>query len=232
MSGVYNISVHVDYNSQVSEVASGSVSVRWIPINVQQRLPDFIINIFTVSVESTTKGNRLNYSYTVENVGPGKTIGILWLDKITVSSSSQQKIHRNVVSTEEMSRSEYHYGGTISIPSSLYGRIQVKLVIDADNQVFEENETNNMKTVVNVTLLPTLPDLKIIRSRVVGRLSYANDNGIGVEWVVINDGRLDILNSTWQDSIFINSVRSMDGSTHLLDLDVKIDVLMVQQTYR
>ena len=232
-SGIYNLSVYTDYYNQVFEESSDQNNMRWVQFVIEQRLPDLVTDFLNVTIESTKEGNNLNYSYAVLNIGAGSTIGAPWWDRLTLESSSLLKAYSNVICTEVQPGLEYKYEGAILLPSKFYGNISLNLVVDYENKVLEENKRNNAKQITNISVLPVLPDLSIVSSRIVNSSWKAiRNDDITVEWTVVNEGELVISALTWQDSIFINSLRSLEGSIHISDIPVELDGLEIGETYQ
>lgn len=211
--------------------------MRWRLITIQERLPDLIVSNFSYSIEPTARGNKVSYSYMVQNEGAGSTIGAPWSDQLSISRSSQidgtgTVLHNELHRTELGPGLQYSSSIVTFIPSSLHGVLYLHLSIDARNQIVEINELRNVLQSPMITVEPLFPDFSVQSLSIVSS-GIQGGEYIEFEWFVVNQGEQVVQPLRWYDSILLSPTQNLEGAVKLADILVyNGNVLGLQMTYQ
>ena len=240
-AGLYNLSVHTDYNNKVFEFSNENNNVKWQSVEIEEKLSDLqvVSEDVTVTTLTTVEGNSLLMNYSVVNHGEGSAIGAPWTDKIAVSKTSHFSRQSSRLLANFVQKIRHMDSGSgytvvnliVDIPSALFDNLYVHVLVDYDGKVKEEQETNNEYSKGPILLSPVFPNLTIVyfSNEKNGSNVFSGDM-ITLTWNVSNTGNGQIKSMRLVDGIYLSStpVRS-DTSTKLGQAAYSRDLLPNEQ---
>ncbi|MCX6270606.1 MAG: cohesin domain-containing protein [Bacteroidetes bacterium] len=169
------------------------------------------LKVCSVNLPSVTNpGIPVSVSWKVTNQGTGKIINGHWTDRIFYSASA---IFNPQTSTQ-LAAIQYNgimnSGDTlqkqcnITFPQGLTGNYYLFIFTDANNQIFESDENNNLSSPIPIQLnITQWPDLQVISinfpfDTIKAGYSYP------VNFTVKNIGNIATPNGTWTDKLFLS----------------------------
>jgi len=189
--------------------------------------------------EAGSSGQNIALSWTVENVGNGRTLVSSWYDAIFLSEDQKldekdQQIaiipHQGTVAEKK----NYQAPATsVRLPSGVEGNFYIIIKTDSSNGVSESNEDNNLvvsDSPISVFLVKS--DLQI-QSATAPAVAMAGQPII-VQWTVINAGAEATAIGRWVDKIYLSNDDLLDPQKDTLLGSVWISsspVLEPGQTY-
>ena len=237
LTGSYNVSVRTDYRNQVFELNSDNNNLRWILITIRERYCDLIAGNISYHIEATNRGNLLRYSYTVENIGGGPTIGGPWIEQLTISPTHEndgdQTVLRTLLSQYNLPVGRSYWNSIVqTIPQNTHGTLYLRLEIDVRNQIIEEDKSNNVARSSAVNVLPLYADLAVQNLSIINASRILGGDDITLQWSVINQGEVLAHPLHWYDSVSLSPTQTLDNTLKLVDVIVYNDALEPQRTYQ
>ena len=214
-SGTYNVSVRTDRRRQVFELGRTANNLRWILIRILERYCDLVITNADHSVMTSSRGNRIYFHYRVENQGRGPTLEYYWSDRVGISSSRLSNIAGTQLirftQTSILSVGQaYSYNSTLYVPQHINGILFIRLEVDYNMQIAEENDANNVFVIGPLDLPPIYPDLAVQSLRLVTSGTIFGGSMLEVQWTVQNSGEGVIEGFYWHDSLYLTSLPSYE----------------------
>jgi subtilase family serine protease len=151
------------------------MTYRWVLSNA----PDLTIQNLTIPTPSVQAGQILNYSFDAKNIGTAAATGNFTI-KAYISTDnvlSANDIQNGTIPTANFAAglTQPQVAGASTIPASLAaGNYYLILKVDADNQITESNEGNNVIVSINTFSVTNVPTNVCIRNFTLNGL--VNDN--------------------------------------------------------
>ncbi len=171
--------------------------------------PDLVVSAATAPTDATW-GQTIPVSWTVTNQGSATTLGG-WYDYIYASGDDTLDATDTLVTSIEAGGKtplapgqSYTISQNITIPTSATGKSYLLFVTDRDRQLFESNETNNVKALAALAA----PDLVV--SEVIAPPPSAWNQTIPISWTVTNQSERAARQS-WYDYIYASSDANLDA---------------------
>jgi RHS repeat-associated protein len=238
LSGYYNVYVVTDVNNHAYESNNNNNSylispqLRVIPI-VQEVIPntpappvqipgtpDLEVSAVTASAE-VASGTPLTVTYTVRNIGLGRTNSEYWWDNVTLSSDEElgnaddlylgRIYHSNRLAPEE----SYQTSASFTIPIDWQGSYYLFVATDASGYVSEPNaEDNNIASTERtstITLSPT-PDLVITLLQ--SPIEITGGQTATINWNVRNNGAAATTGG-WRQAFYLSRDTVLDRSADI-----------------
>ena len=225
--GLYNLTVHTDYNNRVFEFLYDNNNILWKSVQFDLKLSDLktLPDSVTVVTAKSIKGNTLLVNYSVVNQGEGPAIGTPWTDRIALSVTSDFEERSSHFLARHIQRKHSIVSGNnytvhnlmINLPGTLFGNIYIHILLDYDGQVTEEQETNNIYTKGPISILPVLPNLTVVSFDYEGGSEAYSGSMLTLRWKVSNRGNGLINNKYWFDGIYLSSMPTKINTSIKLD---------------
>jgi 6-phosphogluconolactonase (cycloisomerase 2 family) len=205
-AGTYYLAVHTggpyefiytDNNTAVS----GPVAVTVTP------LPDLKPLTLTASPTTANGGDKVDVTWTVQNVGPGDASGNTWFDSLLLKQAGTNGF---------TDVGDFTYPNLLPSGKSYTRTEQVQLPSNTAG-VFQFGLTTNNTTIVDPDLftltLPPLPDLQV---QSVTAPDTAQAGGtVSLDFTVINQGTVEAAGH-WSDSVYLSLDNKIDNGATLL----------------
>ena len=224
-TGTYNVSVRTDYRNRVFELNRKDNNLRWILITIRERYSDLIITNTSILVESSSSGNLLRYSYTVQNQGGGPTIGAPWDDDLIISPTFNGR-------GTEMRVQSLRHGSNLPVghtyqnniisylPQNTHGTLYLRLSVDYRQQIIEEDDVNNVVTSGAIVVPPLYADLAVQSLNIIHSGLVFGGGDVTLEWIVLNQGELAVQRLYWYDALVLSPRDQVNDGTKLADVMV------------
>ncbi|MDH6084190.1 CARDB domain-containing protein, partial [Umezakia ovalisporum] len=229
LAGDYQLFVVTDSSNNVYEDSNeGNNSSNPYPITISRNTPD--LQVTSISLPDTfTPGQPLTISWTVENLGQGRTNSNFWYDAVYLSLDPT--VSNNDIELGSFFRSgalglqeSYTATKTFNVPTNLDGNYYVLVKTDRDNHVIEGIfENNNLKSsdasssgggtgieVLPITPIPT-PDLTV--QSVDAPTQGIAGQPLNLTWTVVNNGANTGAN--WYDTVHLSRDQVFDGNSDI-----------------
>ena len=195
------------------------------PISIEVRPPD--LSVVTVTAPAAAlAGMPLSVDYRVQNIGTADTISATWEDRLYLSSDTTFDPANDL-----LLESHTHFGvldpgasydNTITgtLPNGVSGNFFAYIVTDAQDSVFELNNTNNLVAATPAVTVDSRPADLVVTEFLSPDAGTAGGS-ILVSWTVTNQGLGDITATSWTDRIVISTddVVGNDDDTVLDELN-------------
>ena len=220
-TGLYNITVHTNYDNDVFEFIYDYNNVKVLQINITQKLPDLIVTRVNATATADTVQAYVRVFFSLKNNGRGETSEAPWFDAIYISSQVQFSrsnalwlsdfTHRNNLKPGK----EYNLEtGLIRVNRDIFGKRYIHVLTDAYKAVTEENAKNNMKTFENLTIPQVVPDLVLINFTMMSsKKTLQSDSEVSLMWTVENNGTGSTLFRSWHDTLYLSSSPRVEHSS-------------------
>ncbi|MDB9444753.1 CARDB domain-containing protein [Anabaena sp. CS-542/02] len=229
LAGDYQLFVVTDSSNNVYEDSNeGNNSSNPYPITISRNTPD--LQVTSISLPDTfTPGQPLTISWTVENLGQGRTNSNFWYDAVYLSLDPT--VSNNDIELGSFFRSgalglqeSYTATKTFNVPTNLDGNYYVLVRTDRDNHVIEGIfENNNLKSsdasssgggtgieVLPITPIPT-PDLTV--QSVDAPTQGIAGQPLNLTWTMVNNGA--DTDANWYDKVYISRDQVFDGNSDI-----------------
>jgi parallel beta-helix repeat protein len=203
----YRFLVKTDANDQIYENPGEDDNVSGVSVSFQIRNPDLVVSSIsgfsTVNSEQTT-----SVQWNVQNSGNGSIFNANWVDRVYLSTNNTFEPGidlplASVGSNQLLPATEgYNRRADITLPVGVSGNYFLIVVTDADNSIFERDETNNTSPFSIAITLTAWPDLQI--SGIVAPASDTVGTPIQVSYTTVNNGSGSMTNRQWQDNIYLS----------------------------
>lgn len=185
--------------------------------NAALRLDVPAVDLGVINVDApttTTSGQKMRVTWTVNNAGTQKTIGSIWTDYILLSRDGildSTDTHIGYLAHNAELNGGASYNGTLDvlIPNGLSGPYYVFVVTDYNNRIAESDETNNSKlreSVLDVSL-PLPVDLTI--ASITTPLTGTPGEEVTIYWNVRNNGP-NTATGVWTDAVYLSKDTTWD----------------------
>lgn len=224
LSGTIHLWVRTDADNQVYEGANElNNDSRLIPVEIVQNLADLqVIDIAGVS-ETAQAGKPVTVTWTVENMGDGRTNALSWQDKIYLTRNQTLgdgddvylgSYRRNSPLDFEQS---YTVTRSVTVPATATGAYYIGVYADRDNRVFEGGAEDNNWRIRPLnpdpddpdTPLPILPPDEgaiLVPDLVLDEVDAPSEAFSGqpftLSWTVTNAG--DEATGNWYDQVYLS----------------------------
>lgn len=204
-----------------------------VPILNNLNLPDLQVTALSVSPDpGATSGQALTVNWTLRNAGDSPATNS-WVDRVIVRNVDRnQTIVDTTVAHDVGTLGELAPGAdrarsfNLILPAGLpgAGNLDVTILSDSASQVLEGNilanaEANNSRSFAFFSLLPALPDLRVIDLVAVPATGWTPGVPVTLNWSVTNAGSA-AASGDWRDAFTVsNSTRSaliVSGFTNYL----------------
>ena len=242
--GASFVLVNTDSNDLVYELNNDN-NISSLPIFIEDDRPDLSVRSFNprLANRSIAPGSSLAFDFEIENQGRGPTFGRSWTDRVVLSSdlivgNSDDVTVGNYSSPSDLEagRTYFRLSESLKIPSNTSeGLYRLFLVTDAINGVAELNEANNSFVSVDfsVTTNPIdggqVADLQVTALTV--PLTTNSGATLPISWTVKNTGVAPTSASIWNDSVWLSTDSSIDGSDIFVGSYTHYNTLSVNGSY-
>ncbi|MCX7045267.1 MAG: choice-of-anchor D domain-containing protein [Candidatus Sumerlaeota bacterium] len=185
-----------------------------------------------VKVESNS---TLRVDWTVKNMGTGLMNATSWNDAIYLSDSGVVDANARLVATVPHNgqldvNSSYNGMAIVTIPIDYVGaQIRIIVVTDAQNSVYESDNTNNTRLSRPFEIVWPHPDL-VITNVGVSQGTPVNE-AINISWTIQNrNGQIDA-SQYWSDVVYLSNDRILDAGDTVLRTLARSGPLGYQAAY-
>ncbi len=194
-------------------------NVRAVPITLvgsSSKSPDMVITAATAP-NSAELGN-INVSWTVKNQGTGDVSGF-WEDDFYLSTDqtfdgSDTYIRSYTHFNSPAAGASQSFDATLTLPGVPAGPYYLLFVADAQNNVSESDETNNVRA---VPIILTVPDVDLVVTAADAPVTAKAGATVDLSWTVENQGH-DAASSSWFDYVYLSTDDQLDFSdTYVTD---------------
>jgi subtilase family serine protease len=214
LAGTWEVSVIVDPENEIGE--SGQESNNEALVRAQVNIQGSDLTIGTVTAASTViAGESLDVSWDARNLGAA-AVSFSRIERVVLRKEGQQSITYDFTYTDtieadplvSVSRKQ-----SILIPATLTGTWEISVIVDPDNDIMEQVETNNeapVPTQVNI-----VAGRNLVVSDVQGPSMAIAEQTVQVDWRVRNTGGGAALQG-WKDRIYLSSDGALTSDDTLL----------------
>lgn len=222
MSGPHYVKVKVDVGNVISELGGegNNVGVSGTTVTIAlTAAPDLMPSDITPPV-SAIPGHEFDFSWTVDTSATPPYTDVIWHDAIYLSSDAQFDSSDVLLesygqgSGEEVGGSPtihpYTKNRTVRLPNeTVPGNYQLLVIADHLNELYEQNETNNIDSSASMFPVVSSPtDLTV--AAVAQKITVVLDTTIAsaqfdVGWLVDNAGSGDTPVSSWSDRVYFST---------------------------
>lgn len=147
------------------------------------------------------------FSWTVVNIGEGKTLKTSWTDSISIQApsipSTVTLLQKIIKIGSRLARMEkYSVNTSTVLPYTVYGELAIKLISDVYSFTGDTEMSNNVNIVSPVDIKLRAIDLKVT-SFIINNAIQAGNN-LSVTYTVQNVGAENASQLIWKDRIFIS----------------------------
>jgi len=218
-TGEYRLRLVVDASNAVTEVSETDNEVLSSPFQVVFEPVDLAISLPGAPPSGAVK-QSIPLSWTVTNLGPGKTIQTSWVDQVHLSLDGVTPLGAAVVSVTRSGALAVGQTYTVSTSGSLPiqppGDYQLLFRTDV-NGVVPELALFNNNAAQALTLSPEAADLVV--TGVLADRNLAEGQPLLVSWTVENQGSFQTTSNNWSDRIWLSSEPTLNpGALVLGDL--------------
>jgi Ca2+-binding RTX toxin-like protein len=218
LEGNYQIFVATDVNNNVFESNDGNNVSAASPLAINRLTPDLQVTSVVAPV-TVVSGQPINLTWTVANLGLGRTNSNFWFDRVYLSRDtflSADDVSLGTVYRAGALEPNATYSGSarFNVPIDLAGEYNVLVRTDSDNNVIEGAfETNNVlaSTPATTIALSAVPDL-VVQS-VDAPTQVIAGQAFSLTWTVANNGAS--ANQTWYDAVYLSQDQTFDRSTDI-----------------
>jgi subtilase family serine protease len=149
----------------------------------------------------------------VKNESRGNLINNTWNDRIYLSTNNTFEgtdlLLGSVTSNQLLGKGgEYTKQISATLPVGISGSYYLIFVTDADNNVFEKLENNNVSiNAINITLAPWA-DLQV--SNIIAPAIDTVGTSINIQYNLMNNGLGNITNKSWTDKIYLSPTNNLN----------------------
>jgi PKD repeat protein len=223
ISGIYYILLETDAQNSIFEHIDEANNVGRSDSLAVAPYPPVDLIVENVSAPQTgSSGQPVTVGFTVKNIGEARTLGAFWLDEVFLSKN--QTLERNAdIRIARVQRNEfletnrsYSRSRTITLPNGISGAYFVIVQTDAENQVGEAGEGNNIavsQQPVAIEFTP-VPDLQV--AQLLAPSEGVAGQPLTVNWQVINGGDGRTQADVWFDAVFLSENTTLDISDRRL----------------
>ncbi|QYO65309.1 CARDB domain-containing protein [Leptolyngbya sp. 7M] len=210
--GNYFLIVLADANGHVSEGLNENNNAASIPILLSTPPVDLQVTSLTAD-QILFSGQFANISWTVTNLGSQATASAAWTDWLVLSRDGVFDPTDVVLAFQRRNGAlgpgeSYSDNRIVPLPSGLTGDYRILLITDRHNEVFENNETNNISSAHFNLQLPPPAELNITNISPPSTISLGEPTTF--EWTVQNASP-NSASGIWQDSIYLSTDQVWDS---------------------
>ena len=192
--------------NEIFEYDKKSNNMKSVLITVTQTLPDLSVDMISAAVTSTDTENVLNMTWTVKNIGTGNTTTALWRDALYVTSASRTlQYDVNIIRNKALLvQRAYQLSYGVTLPISVYGPVNIKLLVDRYYQTADSDRHNNEREYgpVDVPLIANDIELVEIYQKHAGDILSGSQ--LSFSWTISNKGTSIPENAVWQVKIILS----------------------------
>jgi subtilase family serine protease len=216
--GDYNLFIVTDTDGKVYEAANeGNNSSLALPVTVTRQTPDLQVTQIN-SPTTAQSGEPFTVSWTVQNLGTGRTNSNYWYDNVYLSldsviSSDDIKLGQVYHSDALDPSAQYQASQTFTLPVDLAGQFYVLVGTDSTDQVIEGSLENNNQLATSGTTpitLSAVPDL-VVQS-VDAPATAIGGQLFPLTWTVQNNGA-NTDEHSWYDAFYLSRDQIFDRET-------------------
>ena len=162
-------------------------------------------------------GHSFTFAYTVTNAGSTATPNYTWTDALYLSPTATYSASTAIALGEQTHQGILAAGAgytntvTTTLPNGLVGSYYVVADTDVGDVVFEVDKTNNLAVATSATVISAAPP-DLVVSAASAPASAVPGAAIFVNWTVTNQSTGDTAVSAWQDSVYISTKSTLDGT--------------------
>ena len=232
--GAYRLRLLVDAGAQVDEVNESDNEVLSAPFDVAFVPVDLALTLPTDAAPSAGAVQQtIPLSFTVTNLGPGKTIQSSWVDRVHLSVDGTTPLGAPIASRTQSGAlaagQSYTVVTTGKLPVQPPGNYFLLFSTDATDVVPEVDPANNSAS-VPFTLSPEAADLVV--SGVLADRNAAEGQPFTVSWLVANQGSFATTTGAWTDRIWLSQDELLGPDDLLLGSRAHSGALAVGQGYQ
>jgi subtilase family serine protease len=235
-SGTYNLVLEADENNTLIE-SDKSNNVAIVPINFTVLPSDLVpIGVSLPTLVTSTPNPVLTLSWSVTNQGPGSLpMAPGWSDAVYFSTTgvmdgSQVRIWSVYTNGPLPAKGSYRIQARITVPAIQSGTYFLSVAVDADNTLFESNETNNVVT-LPVSFKILQPDLVPLSLQSPAIFTGPPTPVMTISWSVTNAGLGSAIGG-WGDALFLSTDSVLDGMDSPLTTTYQPGPLRPGDTYQ
>ncbi len=207
--GTYYIIISTDYDDAVYEYNGESNNTISKSVSMTWKYADLNISSFTAP-SSVTAGNSISASWTIQNIGSGKTYEDLWADYVYLSNDNVYDANDTKLKTTykngvlDAGASYSQSSVSISIPNNVSGNYYLILVTDASHTVDNETATSNNYLSQAIGVSGITPSDLIVSNATVPSSFYAGEK-ISISYTIKNQGTGTTETGNWYTGIYISN---------------------------
>ncbi len=218
-AGTYYLVVHTGgpyefvYTNNNTAV-SGPVAVTVTPA------PALTPTALSASVSQANAGDKIDVTWTVQNVGPGAASGS-WADQLTLKqvggTGTSYSLGSFVYPYPLQSGLSYTRTEQVQLPQNVQGVFQLAVTTNSTGTLYEGGATANptLSDPTPITLaLPAEPDLQV--QSVSAPTTGQAGGTVSLSFTIINQGTVPTNAPNWHDSVYLSLHGTLDGSATLL----------------
>jgi Ca2+-binding RTX toxin-like protein len=218
LEGNYQVFVATDVNNNVFESNNDNNAAAASPLAINRLTPDLQVTSVVAPV-TVASGQPINLTWTVANLGLGRTNSNFWFDQVYLSRDTF--LSGDDVSLGSVYRAgalepnaTYSGSATFNVPIDLAGEYNVLVRTDRDNNVVEGAfEANNLlaSTPATTIALSAVPDLVV--QAVDAPTQVIAGQAFSLTWTVANNGAS--ANQTWYDAVYLSQDQTFDRNSDI-----------------
>ena len=247
VTGTYDIILETDYTNTVFEHTFESNNRNTRQLHIAQLIPDLTIESLYVSVFTDLGSGRnvVNVSWQVKNIGKEKLLSKSWNDHVFVRLIGQSIFNRMLGSfshsfSVNINETYTIYNRSYTLPRLNVWRGYISIKTDVTSNIYEEDETNNIRRSQTFNLLPIYDKLDVVNLDI--SQSGSNFSSfetpvasagsiITVRWTVINSKSYGTSRERWNDAIYLVSDNAPNRIDHLLKVVRHANQLLGRESY-
>ncbi|MEI6445074.1 MAG: CARDB domain-containing protein, partial [Nostocales cyanobacterium ELA583] len=219
LEGDYQLFVITDSNNSVYESSNEeNNSSNSFPVTIYRQTPD--LQVTGINLPATAQsGQPITLSWTVENLGAGRTNSNYWYDDVYLSLDTT--VGDNDIKLGSFYRagaldpaSSYTASETFNLPIDLNGNYYVLVRSDRDNQVIEgalENNNDKASLITATITLSPVADLTV--QSIDAPATGISGQTLSVTWTVANNG--EKTEQTFYDAVYLSRDQVFDRNSDI-----------------
>ena len=223
IDGDYYFIVRTDDQNHVLEFENEGDNARaGGPTRVNLTPPPDLRVTYVNGPAAAFSGRPTSVTWTVANLGGGRTAEAAWNDEVFLSSDA-------TLSADDRSLGRFRHSGaldpdgsytrteSVTLPTGISGAYYFIIRADANNEVYEhafENDNAGFDAAATTVLLTPPPDLEV--EAVTAPARARAGAAISITYTVANNGSSAVPNRSWTDSFHLSADRTLDGDDLLL----------------
>ncbi len=225
--GTYNLFIETNRGNLIYEAGQVEDNLRMseAQITIQAPLkPDLYTDTIFSSTNNYVVGEKMKISYIVKNIGETSTKEN-WKDYIylsldpTFSLSSSQLLKIQNQAQVLGANEEYEETVLVNLPRNIEeGDYYLHLITDANNKIFEINETNNRNfgELITIQSLPSESYIDLKLENIISPEVIETGRPTRLSWGTRNTGNITTLANRWSDQLYLSKNPTFEPTEDIL----------------